>query len=252
MIRIFALTEAGADLGKYLAKTLDNAQLSYKPKPFSEEVQAAFKRGEKLIFICAMGIVIRTLAPVLESKKNDPPVIVLDELSNFVIPILSGHEGGANEFARDIAERLNAQLVLTTANPYLHPIYTVGMGCERHCPRSELQQLLETCLDQQGLTLQQINCISSIDIKSDEQGLIELAEHLGLPFITWGANTLRNVEDQLSTHSDYIFNTVGVYGVAESAALYTAQEQTQHRAELVMNKQKTAKATCAIARSYHP
>ena len=70
------------------------------------------------------------------------------------------------------------------------------------------------------------------------------------PFRTWHKQVLSTVENQLSTKSDYIFKTVGVYGVAESAALVGARNITGDVAELILEKHKNAKATCAIARSY--
>lgn len=249
-IRIIALTEAGQRLAMRLQSQLEDAQVSYKPQPFTETVQQFFEQGERLIFICATGIVMRSLAPVIQDKHLDPPVLVLDELGRFVIPLLSGHEGGANDWAAQVAELLGAQAVITTAKPYLKPIYTVGMGCERNCPEQELEKLLLSCLEQAGLSLEQISSISSIDIKADEVGLISLAQKLNKSYQTWDKHQLGTVEHLLSTRSDYIFKTVGVYGVAESAALYTAQQATGESAELLLNKHKTSKATCAIARSY--
>lgn len=249
-IRIVALTEAGLRLAQSLEALLDGAEVCYKPQPFAEQVQQFFQQGERLIFICATGIVMRSLAPVLQDKYNDPPVLVLDELGQFVIPLLSGHEGGANDWAAQVAELLQAQPVITTAKPYLKPVYTVGMGCERNCPEAELERLLLQCLAQVGLTLDQISSINSIDIKADEQGLISLAHKLDKSYQTWDKGQLGSVEHLLSTRSEYIFKTVGVYGVAESAALYAGQQITGDSAELLLNKQKTTKATCAIARSY--
>lgn len=249
-IHIIALTEAGHKLAKELAAEITAADIWYKPKPFAETVQQAFVRGERMIFICATGIVVRTLAPVLQDKHNDPAILILDEAGKFVIPLLSGHEGGANDWASQVSELIAAQLVMTTANPYLKPVYTIGMGCERDCPLEYLSELLDQCLSQAGLNIKQIHSISSIDIKADESHLIELAKKLNKPFLTWSKVELSKVESQLSTRSDYIFKTVGVYGVAESAALYSAQEETGQAAELALKKHKNAKATCAIARSY--
>ena len=254
MIRIVALTDAGLLLAKRihngLNSTASEAEIWFKPKPFAETVQQAFQRGERLIFICATGIVVRTLATVIESKLTDPPVLVLDEGGKFVIPLLSGHEGGANQWAAEVAALLQAQLVLTTANAYLAPVYTVGMGCERHCPEPVLNELLQQCLQQANLVLEDINSIHSIDIKADEVGLINLAKTHNKPYRTWSAAQLAPMEPLLSTRSDYVFNTVGVYGVAESAALLGAQQATGQLSELAVNKIKNAQATCAIARSY--
>ncbi|PID45689.1 MAG: cobalamin biosynthesis protein CbiG [Proteobacteria bacterium] len=250
MIRIVSLTDAGQRLGQRLNKAIADSEHWYKPKPFQTSVQNAFRLGERLILICATGIAVRTLAPVLNNKHTDPAVLVLDELGQFVIPLLSGHEGGANDWAAQVSKMLGAQLVMTTAKPYLKPVYSVGMGCERHCPEHHLAELLSNCLAQAGLDNEQISDINSIDLKADETGLIRLAEQLGKPFRTYNAAALSMVEDQLSTKSDYVFAVTGVYGVAESAALYAAQLITGEAAELVLVKQKTARATCAIARSY--
>lgn len=280
MITIFTLTDAGKALAYRLRDRLATVasgrsedtplecQILHKPIEFKQTVQRIFTRAEQkqdvLIFICATGIVMRTLAPVLESKYQDAPVLVMDEQGRFVIPLLSGHEGGANQLANQIAGLLNAQPVITTAGHYLNPVYTVGMGCERHCPKDELERLLQDCLQQTGLSIDQISSINSIDIKSDEVGLIELAEGLSKPFHTWHKDQLNTMDHLLNSRSEYVFNTVGVYGVAESAALYGAQQmlagdlKSEHipepgqtpEPELALIKQKTQKATCAIARIY--
>ncbi len=250
MMKIVALTEAGKQTGERLLGFYADAKLLFKPKPFAETVQDAFRKGDTLIMICATGIVVRTLASVIQNKHDDPPVLVLDEAGQFVIPLLSGHEGGANQLAQDVAVCLGAQCVTTTAQSYTQAIYTVGMGCEKDCPESELASLLDSCLQQSGLSIGQIKSINSIDIKAHEPGLIALAKRLKIPFNTWSVGQLAQVESQMSTKSDYVFKVVGVYGVAEPAALVAAQSVTRQDAELVLCKQKTAKATCAIARSF--
>lgn len=274
---IVALTEPGKLLAERLLKCVENSELWFKPKPFAEKVQGAFSASHRLILICATGIAVRTLAPVLASKISDPAVLVLDEQGQFVIPLLSGHEGGANAWAYDIAQALSAQLVLTTANSYLQPVYALGMGCERGCPAQELEQLLRHCLELADLSLADIDSINSIDIKADEVGLIALGKTLQKPLQTFDSETLMEVEGLLNSKSDYVFSVVGVYGVAESAALVAAKMSAAemnatkkiaarksavinpmnsasaiiaHQPELVLVKQKTKRATCAIARCY--
>ena len=250
MKRIIALTEAGRRLGERLAAALDDAELWYKPEPFSAKVQQAFQAGDALIMICATGIAVRAIAPVIVNKREDPPVVVLDEAGRYAVPLLSGHEGGANELARQLTQLIGAELVLTTANPYLQPVYCVGMGCERDCDEQEMRNLLESCLAQAGLGMSQVSSINSIDIKADEVGLVALSEALDKPFRVYDKQQLQVEDALLSTRSDYVFETVGVYGVAESAALHAAREASGNAPELVLAKQKSRRATCAIARGY--
>lgn len=68
-----------------------------------------------VLFIGACGIAVRAIAPFLADKLKDAPILVMDENGNYVIPILSGHAGGANELARMLAEQIGAQPVITTA-----------------------------------------------------------------------------------------------------------------------------------------
>ena len=185
MNRIICLTEPGLQLANRLTLLLADSEVVYKPTAFKETVQGYFNQGDRLIFICATGIVMRTLAPVIKDKHSDPAVLVLDELGKFVIPVLSGHEGGANEFAGQVSSLLNSQLVITTANNYLKPMYVVGMGCERDCPEAVLLDLLTQCLLKAKLEMDQISAICSIDIKDDELGLISLASNLDKPYLTF-------------------------------------------------------------------
>ncbi len=74
-----------------------------------------FAAGEPIVFIGACGIAVRTIAPHLKSKLTDSPVLVMDESGRFVIPLVSGHVGGANELARRIAGCMGAEAVITTA-----------------------------------------------------------------------------------------------------------------------------------------
>jgi cobalt-precorrin 5A hydrolase len=64
----------------------------------------------------ATGIVVRGIAPHLQKKGTDPAVVVVDEAGKFAISLLSGHQGGANELARRVAQILNGVPVITTAS----------------------------------------------------------------------------------------------------------------------------------------
>ena len=74
-----------------------------------------WRKHQVLIFVMAAGIVVRQIAPFLERKDKDPAVLVVDENCRFVIPLLSGHLGGANAWARYLARELGATAAITTA-----------------------------------------------------------------------------------------------------------------------------------------
>jgi len=252
MITIISLTEPGQALAERLLAVLPDAEHLYRPQPFQDAVRQRFLAGHRLILLCAVGIVVRTLGPVLRDKYRDPAVLVVDEHGRFVVPVLSGHEGGANEWARQISESLNAQAVITGAQRYTQPLLVAGLGCNRGCPLERLLALLDQTLINHGLQRSELQGLASIELKQDEVGLHQLAERLQLPIHFYSAAVLAEYSDRLSGKSEIVFRETGCYGVAEAAALAHAERLIDHRyrAELIVPKQKNADATLAIARAY--
>ncbi|MCA0176500.1 MAG: cobalamin biosynthesis protein CbiG [Proteobacteria bacterium] len=83
---------------------------------FKDEIGGLFAQNDQIVFFVSLGAVVRLIAPHLKSKDEDPGVLVVDDAGQFVIPVLSGHVGGANAMAEQVAALLGATPVLTTAS----------------------------------------------------------------------------------------------------------------------------------------
>ena len=82
----------------------------------ADEIQAAFTEVLRFNLNYGSGIAVRSIAPVLRNKQTDPAVLVIDEEGRFVISLLSGHLGGANQLTTSLAKHLKATAVITTAS----------------------------------------------------------------------------------------------------------------------------------------
>lgn len=89
-------------------------------EPLSEWTRCHFKTGSGLIFVGAVGIAVRSVAPFLMGKDKDPAVVVVDEQGSYSISLLSGHLGGANDLAMAAANVLRAIPIITTATDLNH------------------------------------------------------------------------------------------------------------------------------------
>lgn len=279
-----------------------------------------FEEADAVIFIGACGIAVRTIAPFLKSKTTDPAVLVLDEAGQFVISLLSGHIGGANEFALTVAEKTGAVPVITTASDvngkiavdvfakknglaigsmaaakniaaailrgekvgvyctgavedeippelslipcehrdaaqscicvdhmiwisemepevqklekyFLRPGGTVlhlipenvvlGVGCRRGKRAEEIRPVVEYVLEEAGISPKALAAAASIDLKKEEQGILELCGSYGIEFYTYPASELEGVKGDFRP-SEFVRKTTGVDNVCERAALLAA------------------------------
>jgi cobalt-precorrin 5A hydrolase len=127
-VAILAVTSHGVDLALRIQARL-YPSVCYVPRrhrfavtmgavPF-DRLAAVFpevwRNHPAMVCIMATGIVVRLIAPLVRHKAADPAVVVLDERGHFVISLLSGHLGGANDLARRIAAITGGQVVITTA-----------------------------------------------------------------------------------------------------------------------------------------
>ena len=285
---------------------------------------ALFADGTPIVGICAAGILIRALGPLLAQKRSEPPVVAVAEDGSVAVPLLGGHRG-ANALAREIAALVGGQAAITTASdlvlgvaldelppgwraadpdkfkelaaaliagapvalaveagnadwlaaarlafapdaPHairitdrapapderalvLHPpVLALGVGCARDCPPDELQDLARQALAAHGLAEGAIALVASLDLKMDEPAVQALAATLGVPARFFAAAALRDETPRLQNPSDAVFRAVGCYGVAEGAALAAVGAE----GALVVAKQVSPHATCAIARAAAP
>ena len=126
-IALWALTPGGARLASRLAQEWPAASLHLSkrmagPHPGAQcfdklgsALAACFTDYRAHVFFMATGIVVRSIAPHLDHKTRDPAVVVVDDRANWAISLVSGHLGGANRLAAEVADCLGAQAVVTTA-----------------------------------------------------------------------------------------------------------------------------------------
>ena len=116
-VKIISFTDRGFKLAEAISAAMPSHDTEIVTRGISPSAvcEEAFRYREALVFIGAMGIAVRSAAPYIKDKLTDPPLIVIDEAGRYVIPVLSGHVGGANSFALEIADAIGAEPVLTTA-----------------------------------------------------------------------------------------------------------------------------------------
>ena len=161
-IVLVAITKHGAQQAGQLAQKLSDADVLASEKfqdlladctnptqfytgPFREQIEALFQKYDQIVFFVSLGAVVRLIAPFLKSKDEDPGVLVVDDAAQFVIPVLSGHIGGANACAEMIASLLAATPVLTTASDVgkTIPVDILGreLGWTTECPKINITRV---------------------------------------------------------------------------------------------------------------
>jgi len=257
-----------------------------------------FARQDAIIFISAAAIAVRSIAPYLKNKKDDPAVLVIDEQGRYVISLLSGHIGGANELALLVAKILGAEPVITTATdlhgrfavdafaakkgmyldsmlyakeiaarlvegarvgmrsaypvegnvpkeldmvgkyelgftidirkgaPFSRTLHlvprvlTLGIGCRKGIHETVVKEVVTEVLEEYGIYQESVRQIASIDLKKEEKGILALADSLGVPFVTYSATELLEVEaEEDFQESEFVRQVTGVGNVCERAAL---------------------------------
>ena len=114
MIGLIAATANGRRNAVHLAGAWTDAHL-YEGKA-REALHRAWNECDDIVLFLATGAAVRLVAPLLESKHQDPGVVTVDDAGNFALALCGGHEGGANALAARVAETLGGTPVITTAS----------------------------------------------------------------------------------------------------------------------------------------
>lgn len=146
-ISLISFTQNGANLGRILSVFLSDQDYDASAFTMGEYAQGLeaesikipleawtneqFKKTDGIIFVGAAGIAVRAIAPFIKDKRTDSAVLVIDEKGKFVIPLLSGHIGGANELAYKIANHLGAIPVITTATD-INQMFAVDLFAKKN------------------------------------------------------------------------------------------------------------------------
>ena len=151
-----------------------------------------FKQGNLLLFVGAMGICVRTIAPFAKNKITDAAVLCIDELGHFVISVLSGHIGGANKAAEEIADFLGATAVITTA--------TDVNG----------KQAIDVWATEHNFTISNPSAIKSVNAKilKNEQITKSDIESLGLKVFSAKKNVIAGVGCRKGASSESVIKAV--------------------------------------------
>lgn len=121
-IAVIAVTNEGEKISELLKTILDfdfYSKDEVKQFGIKSVTEKCFNKYKAIIFISSTGIAVRAISSFIKSKTTDPAIIVIDNSMKFVISLLSGHIGGANELTMQISKELNAMPIITTATDNL-------------------------------------------------------------------------------------------------------------------------------------
>ena len=226
----------------FLPQKLKQSKLTatYYSKRFSDQIGDLFSHYEGLIFVMASGIVVRTIAPHITDKYTDPAVVVVDDVGRYVISILSGHEGGANNLAHSVANILHTDAVITTGTEAQKDII-IGIGCKRGIGSNEVKDAINSALADADVSIDRVRLAGTVDLKADEVGLLSALDELGIPLLVVSRSEIDTCAKDYSK-SDFVIEKIGVGGVAEPAALISGR-----KTKLILKRQKYPGITVAIA-----
>lgn len=252
-LALVSLSLPGAYLAKKLAAEIDGEIFVHQK--WTRETQSLrcsyferifdlsgdiFQNFKKIVYFAPCGVVVRAIAPFLKNKLDDPAVVVVDAGARYAISLLSGHEGGANALACQVANILGAEPIITTTTEAVKDVIA-GIGCRKGVQAEEIITCLHMALNKVGKKLDAVRMLSSVDLKKNESGLILAAQKLNLPLRFIPAEEIKKTNFKFNT-SEFVQQKIGLPGVAEPAALLAGT-----RTRLILEKTICNRVTIALA-----
>ncbi len=215
-------------------------EATFYSQKLSDLVGKVFPEYKGIIFIMAMGIVIRVIAPYIKDKYNDPAVVVVDDVGRSVISCLSGHEGGANQLAHTIANILHTDAIITTGTEAQKDII-IGVGCKRGVQSNDVKEAVREAMKTANISIERVRMAGTVDLKANEPGLLRAMEELSIPLRVVSRSEIDTCAKDY-TRSDFVQKKIGIGGVCEPAALLSGR-----KTKLILKKQKYPGVTVAVA-----
>jgi len=249
---IVTFCDQGAKVAEQLQERLEDSQIyvhrsvnqGVDAKRFASIMKLAgklFQQYRKIVFIAPCGLVVRAIAPHLKHKTVDPAVVLVDVGGRFAVSLLSGHEGGANQLALQVANAISAEPVISTTTEAVKDLI-VGVGCRRGVRAENVELAIRQALRTAKVSLAQVRLLASASLKADEAGLLLAAEKLELPLRFISAYEILSTTKRFG-HSRFVAEKVKLPAVAEPSALLAGR-----RTQLILPKTIFNQVTVAIAR----
>ncbi len=249
---VITLSDIGAMVARRIAAHMPSSTLRFHkdvadPKgalPFSRTfdlVGEIFSKTDGMIFIGPCGVILRAIAPYLRGKQFDPLVVVVDVRGRYVVSLVSGHEGGANELSLTVANILGAEPVITTTSDAARTVI-VGVGCRKGCAAQAIIEAIRHALSLMEIAPQDVRFLASADIKAEEPGLRQAAKELAMPLRLIPSEEIRACTRDFNP-TPLAERRINLPAVAEPVALLAGRRTT-----LILPKTKQNGVTVAIAR----
>ncbi len=243
---VVAVTDAGAAWGGLIARELPEASF-FRPPPgqLPELTSLLFQEYGGIVFVSAVGIALRMIAPLIRSKHQDPAVVAMDDAGRVVVSLLSGHEGGANRLAFEVAAVTGAEPVVTTATE-ANKTLVLGIGCRRGVSPEEVETAIRAALADHGADPAEVRAAGTTERKRGEAGLREACRRLGIPLLFFPDWKIRRLRGGFRP-SRAARRRLGLPGVSEPCALLGGRD-----ARLLGPRRVLGPVTVALAREADP